>query len=183
MKKAYPFLYAFLSVWIISGSCTKLDEEVYDQVLESTFTPTDRDIPNIIAPAYTVMRGMMASWQGMLDLQEEPADIIVTPTRPNGWYDAGTYDRMHKHNWTPSQWQPQNLWNNCYSGINTVNRILAQVDEGSIPVTTGKDELIAEMKALRAYYYSVLVDNHGNVPLVTNFRDGSLQRRHLLFLK
>jgi starch-binding outer membrane protein, SusD/RagB family len=174
MKKAYPFLYAFLSVWIISGSCTKLDEEVYDQVLESTFTPTDRDIPNIIAPAYTIMRGMMASWQGMFDLQEEPSDIIVTPTRPNGWYDAGTYDRMHKHNWTPSQWQPQNLWNNCYSGINTVNRILAQVDEGSIPVTTGKDELIAEMKALRAYYYSVLVDNHGNVPLVVNFRDGSL---------
>ena len=60
-KKAYPFLYLFLSVWIISGSCTKLDEEVYDQVLESSFVPTEKDIPNIIGPVYTQMRGMMAN--------------------------------------------------------------------------------------------------------------------------
>jgi hypothetical protein len=174
MKKTYPFLYLFLSAWIISGSCTKLDEEVYDQVLETSFTPTERDIPNIIGPAYTVMRGMMASWQGMFDLQEESADVIVTPVRPNGWYDAGTYNRMHKHDWTATQWQPQNAWNQCYSGINQSNRILSMIDEGQLPITNGKDELIAELKTIRAFYYSVLVDNHGNVPIVTNFKDGSL---------
>lgn len=173
-KKAYPLLYVFLSTWIISGSCTKLDEEVYDQVLETSFLPTERDIPNIIGPAYTVMRGMMASWQGMFDLQEEPADVIVTPVRPNGWYDAGTYVRMHKHDWTATQWQPQNAWNNCYTGINAANRILAMIDDGQIPVTTGKDALVSELKTIRAFYYSVLVDNHGNVPLVTNFKDASL---------
>ncbi len=174
IKKVYPFLYAFLSVWIISGSCTKLDEEVYDQVLETSFTPTERDIPSIIGPTYTVMRGMMASWQGMFDLQEEPADVIVTPVRPNGWYDAGTYHRMHKHDWTATQWQPQNAWNNCYTGINAANRILAMIDDGQIPITNGKDALIAELKVARAFYYSVLVDNHGNVPIVTNFKDASL---------
>jgi hypothetical protein len=174
LKKAYPLLYVFLSVWIISGSCTKLDEDVYDQVLETSFDPAERDIPSIIGPAYTVMRGMMASWQGMFDLQEEPADVIVTPVRPNGWYDAGTYNRMHKHDWTATQWQPQNAWNNCYTGINQVNRILSMIDEGTLPITTGKDQLIAELKALRAFYYSVLVDNHGNVPIVTNFKDATL---------
>ena len=77
IRKAYPFLYLFLGVWIISGSCTKLEVPVYDQVLETSFVPTEKDIPNIIGPVYTQMRGMMASWQGMFDLQEEPADIIV----------------------------------------------------------------------------------------------------------
>jgi starch-binding outer membrane protein, SusD/RagB family len=170
IRKAYPFLYVFFGVWIISGSCTKLDVPVYDQVLETSFQPTEKDIPNIIGPVYTQMRGMMASWQGMFDLQEEPADIIVTPVRPNGWYDAGTYQRMHKHEWTPTQWQPQNAWNQCYAGINHVNRLLSQFEDGSIPLTTGKDELVAELKTARAYYYSVLLDNHGNVPLVTDFK-------------
>jgi hypothetical protein len=169
IRKAKPFLYLFMSTLIISGSCTKLDVAVYDQVLESSFVPTEKDIPNIIGPVYTQMRGMMAGWQGMFDLQEEPADIIVTPVRPNGWYDAGTYQRMHKHEWTPSQWQPQNAWNQCYAGINHVNRLLSQFEDGSIPITTGKDELVAELKTARAYYYSVLLDNHGNVPIVTDF--------------
>src|ERR1700754_2664472 len=121
-------LYLSLGVTIMMGSCTKLDEEVYDQVLETSFNPTASDIPSIIGPAYTVMRGQMASWQGAFDLQEEPSDIIVTPVRPNGWYDAGTYQRMHKHEWTATEWQPQNSWNHCYSGINTVNRILYQFE-------------------------------------------------------
>ncbi len=50
----------------------------------------------------------MIGWQGDFDLQEEPADIIVTPVRPNGWYDGGTYQRMHKHEWNAAEWQPIN---------------------------------------------------------------------------
>jgi starch-binding outer membrane protein, SusD/RagB family len=164
-------IYLALGISIMTGSCTKLDEDVYDQVLETEFKPTDRDIPAIIGPAYTVLRTVMVGWQGDFDLQEEPADIIVTPVRPNGWYDAGTYQRMHKHEWTPTEWQPRNSWNENFKGVNTVNRILTQIDEGSIPVTTGKEALIAELKTARAFYYSMLIDNHGNVPIVTNFRD------------
>lgn len=179
MKKqnVFSIIYLALGVTIMLGSCTKLDEEVYDQVLETSFTPTTGDIPSIIGPAYTVLRAQMASWQGDFDLQEESADIIVTPVRPNGWYDAGTYNRMHKHEWTPTQWQPQNSWNQCYSGINTVNRILSQIESGSIPITTGKENLVAELKVARAFYYSILVDNHGNVPLVVDFKDGSLPKQ------
>ena len=29
-------------------------------------------------------------WYGLFDLQEESGDVIVTPTRPNGWDDGGT---------------------------------------------------------------------------------------------
>ncbi len=164
---------AFSAMLSLNG-CTNLDEEVFDQVLETSFRPTEKDIPAIIGPAYTIMRPMYAGWQGNFDLQEEPADVIVTPARPNGWYDGGTYQRMHNHEWNQVQWQPHNLWNNCYNGINTVNRILFQIESGSIPITTGKEALVAELKSLRAFYYSLLVDTHGNVPLVTDFSDASL---------
>lgn len=162
---------------LLNTGCTKLDEEVYDQVLETSFRPSEKDIPAIIGPAYTIMRPMYAGWQGNFDLQEEPADVIVTPARPNGWYDGGTYQRMHNHEWNQVQWQPQNLWNNCYNGINTVNRILFQIESGSIPIANGKDALVSELKALRAFYYSLLVDTHGNVPLVTDFSDATLPQQ------
>jgi hypothetical protein len=159
---------------LLFSGCTKLDEEVYDQVLETSFQPTESDIPSIIGPAYTIMRPMYADWQGNFDLQEEPADIIVTPVRPNGWYDGGTYQRMHYHEWNEVEWQPQNMWNNCFNGINTSNRILKMIETGSIPIANGKDELVAELKCLRAFYYSLLVDTHGNVPIVTDWSDISL---------
>ncbi|MBO9566737.1 MAG: RagB/SusD family nutrient uptake outer membrane protein, partial [Niastella sp.] len=176
-QRIISLAYMALGITIVLGSCTKLDEEVYDQVLETSFNPTEKDIPAIIGPVYTVLRPQMASWQGDFDLQEEPADMIVTPVRPNGWYDAGTYNRMHKHEWTPTQWQPQNSWNQCYSGITAANRILSQIEDGSIPITTGKDALVAELKTARAFYYSILLDNHGNVPVVTNFKDTSLPKQ------
>src|SRR5689334_12727718 len=106
--------------------CTKLDETVYDSVPSETFRPTEKDIPSIIAPVYTVLRPMHASWQGNFDLQEESADIIVTPARPNGWYDGGTYQRMHQHVWNFVQSQPNNLWNNCYQGITQANKVIKQ---------------------------------------------------------
>ncbi|SIN71298.1 RagB/SusD family nutrient uptake outer membrane protein [Chitinophaga niabensis] len=158
---------------IVPAGCTKLEEEVFDIVQESDYQPGAGDIPSIMGPAYTVLRGMYAGWQGNFDLQEEPADMIVTPNRPNGWYDAGTYQIMHKHDWPANQWQPENVWQHAYSGINNVNRIIFQIEEGKIPVTAGKESLIAELRAARAFYYSVLVDTHGNVPIVTDFRDGS----------
>lgn len=167
----------FLSILLLAMGCTKLDEKVYDQVLESSFRPTEKDVPAIIAPAYTVMRPMMAGWQGYFDLQEEPSDIIVTPARPNGWYDGGTYQRMHFHDWNSVQGQPNGLWSNSFSGINNVNRILYQLESGSIPLTSGKDNIVAELKAVRAFYYSLLCDNHGNVPIVTDFKDTALPKQ------
>ena len=161
-------------VALVAGSCTDLSETVYSELLAEQFVPSEKDIPAIIAPVYTGMRGMMAGWQGMFDLQEEPADQIVTPARPNGWYDGGTYHRMHKHTWTPTQWQPQNLWNNCYRGINTANRVIYQIESGEIPMEAGKESLLAELRAVRAYYYSVLLDTHGNVPIVDDYKDVEL---------
>ena len=178
MKKILIFP-AILLLGTISlfQSCTKLDETVYDQVLDQNFKPTPGDIPSIIAPVYTVLRSMEADWYGNFDLQEEPGDAIVTPARPNGWYDGGVYQRMHFHEWNQTQGQPNQLWSRCYQGINTANRVIFQIESGIVPITEGKENVIAELKAARAFYYYNLLDNHGNVPIVTNFEDASLPKQ------
>ena len=97
------------SLLLLPIACTDLEEEVFSEVTESSFVPSESDIISVMASAYTPMRFVMG-WQGYFDLQEEPGDMFVTPTRPNGWDDGGTYKRMHFHEWTETQWQPRNTW-------------------------------------------------------------------------
>jgi hypothetical protein len=158
-------------------SCTDLDEQVYSEVLSSSYQPTEKDLPAIVAPVYSSLRGLMLGWQGYFDLQEESADAIITPVRPNGWDDGGTYRRMHQHTWTALQWQPENAWQSSFRSITTANRVLSQIADGDIPVTTGKDNVIAELRAVRALAYYLLLDNHGNVPIVTDFKDINLPKQ------
>jgi hypothetical protein len=158
-------------------SCTDLDEQVYSEVLSSSYQPTEKDLPAIVAPVYSSLRGLMLGWQGYFDLQEESADAIITPARPNGWDDGGTYRRMHQHTWTSLQWQPENAWQSSFRSITTANRVLSQIADGDIPVTTGKDNVVAELRAVRALAYYLLLDNHGNVPIVTDFKDINLPKQ------
>ncbi|WP_431211464.1 hypothetical protein ACQ86N_37360 [Puia sp. P3] len=122
-----------LTATLILGGCTKLDETVYSEVIADNFKPTANDVPSIIAPVYTNLRAQTAGWQGWFDVEEESADEIVTPVRPNGWYDGGTYQRMHRHTWTPTEGQPNGLWSRCFTGINTANRVIYQIELGPDP--------------------------------------------------
>lgn len=152
-------------------SCTNLDEKVFSEITEDSFVPAEGDIVALMASGYTPLRYIMG-WQGLFDLQEESADMFITPTRPNGWDDGGTYKRMHFNTWNNTEWQPRNTWLTCYNGINNVNRVVSQIKSGSLPIEKEKaDAIIAEMRALRALYYSILIDTHGNVPILADFSD------------
>jgi starch-binding outer membrane protein, SusD/RagB family len=156
-------------------SCTDLTETPFTEVTEANFKPGAADLAALIAPAYTPLRPMWMSWYGMVDFQEETADELLTPVRPNGWYDGGVYIRLHEHRWDAGQGQPNTLWGNAFNGINAANRVIYQIESGVVPVAAAtKTSVIAELKALRAYYYSLLLDNFGNVPIVTDFTSTEL---------
>ncbi len=160
-----------LSLVLSVSSCTDLKEDVFSEVTKESFVPTEDDIVALMASGYTPLRYIM-DWQGLFDIQEEPGDAIITPTRPNGWDDGGTYKRMHFHTWDNQQWQPRNTWLTSYEAINNINRVLSQVEEGSLPLTEELAlSLKSELRALRVLWYSILCDSHGNVPLVVSYSD------------
>ncbi|MDD2436908.1 MAG: RagB/SusD family nutrient uptake outer membrane protein [Massilibacteroides sp.] len=169
MKKIYKWSFTLLIPVLLTG-CFDLEEKAYSEVIEKDFIATEQDVASLLASTYSPLTYIM-NWQGYFDLQEEPGDCIITPTRPNGWDDGGTYRRMHQHEWTSEQWQPQNTYETCYSGINIANRILDQVKEDRLPTGDLKEATIAELRAIRAFWYAILLDTHGNVPLVTAFTD------------
>lgn len=171
MKKLKYGLYALLacSTLTLTG-CFNLDEEPYSEITEESFIPTEQDAAALMAQCYTSLR-YIYDWQGLFDLQEESGDIIITPTRPNGWDDGGVYRAMHQHTWHDQSWQPWNAYLTPFSGINTANRVMNQIESGSLPVGNLKESMLAELRAVRALWYSQLLDTHGNVPLVTAWSD------------
>lgn len=163
----YGIYAACLGSLLTLGGCLNLDETPYSEITEESYVPTEADAVSLLATAYSPLRYIM-DWQGLFDLEEEPGDVIVTPVRPNGWDDGGTYRRMHLHTWDDREWQPQNTYEHCFTGINNVNKVLKKADEGFFPdkIKTG---VVAELRAVRALWYSILCDNFGNVPIVTTF--------------
>lgn len=159
-----------LSLW--AASCTDLTETPFSEITEDNFNPTENDIPRLIAPAYTNLRWYMACCFDYVSMQEGAGDSYITPSRPNGW--GGPFLPYHWHQWTPSDLHPIVGWNNWINGVNATNRVLHQVTtliDVSPEVLPG---LVAEIRALRAFNYYKLMDNYGDVPIVTDFLDDSL---------
>ena len=171
MKKMKYGILALLacSTMTLTG-CFNLDEEPYSEITEETFIPTEQDAAALMAKAYTPLR-FIYDWYGYFDLQEESGDIIITPARPNGWEDGGVYRAMHQHQWHDQSGQPGNTHWYCFSGINTANRVKSQLDNDELPVGDLKEPMIAELRAIRALWYYMLLDNFGNVPIVTTWSD------------
>ncbi|KAA2244580.1 RagB/SusD family nutrient uptake outer membrane protein [Chitinophaga agrisoli] len=174
----YTWIGTAALLMVLAGSaCTKLDPETFSELVEESIIYKESDTSNIIAQAYSPLRPVWADWMGNFDLQEESADEIITPARPNGWYDGGTYQRMHRHTWTSLQEQPDALWGRVFNGVANTNRAIYLFSSGKLPVGAAKESLVAELKALRAFYYWLLCDNFGNVPIVTDYEDLSVPKQ------
>ncbi|WEK35027.1 MAG: RagB/SusD family nutrient uptake outer membrane protein [Candidatus Pseudobacter hemicellulosilyticus] len=167
MKKHYRILTLLsLLCLLASPSCTKLKDRSYNELIEKEFTPTPGDISAFVGSAYVNWRYLLLFWNGLHRAQENTADGMVIPARPNGWVDGGIFRRIHEHKWTSEDDVVLNCWNRSYEGITNCNRIIYQVETNRIPLGDAKDATIAELKVLRASYYYVLCDLYGNIPIV-----------------
>jgi len=167
---------ALVAVTLSAAACTDLTEVPYTEITEDNFNPTPADLAAMVGPVYTPLRSTWMSWYGMVDWQGETGDMLLTPVRPNGWHDGGIYIQNHEHKWNASSpGMPNTLWGNAFSGINAANRVLYQIESGVLPLEGATRTAVeAELKAMRAYYYSLLLDNFGNVPIQTDFTSREL---------
>lgn len=148
-------------------SCTDLSENPTAEITQANFNPSEKDIPNLVAPVYTPLRSFMACCYSYIGMQEEAADLFIKPARPNGW--GGPYLPYHRHEWDPSHPYTGN-YNTFFNGVNAANRVIYQIESGTVPLEDPlRTEVLAELKVARAFYYALLLDNFGNVPIVTDF--------------
>ena len=161
------FLIGIIS--LICVNCTSLHDDSYSLIISEEFEPTSEDLASLVGSAYVNWREALLFWNSIMRVMEVSSDQSVIPGRPNGWVDGGVHRLIFEHQWSTDHEVVNNCWNHLYAGVNNCNRVLYQIESGSIPVTEGKEETIAELKVLRASYYYMLCDLYGNVPIMTKY--------------
>ncbi|MBD1367236.1 RagB/SusD family nutrient uptake outer membrane protein [Mucilaginibacter sp. ZT4R22] len=167
MKHTSLTKYSVLAVLFVAASCTKLDENslLYDQVTESNFYKTDKQLASAVGAAYSSIYGYNGAF---FNLNEVTTDEVVVPTRGADWGDGGHWVRLKTHTTNSSDSQPANGWNLGFGGVTTCNKLLAALAVSDSPTAV---TYVAELKALRAIYYYWLLDLFGNVPITTDFSE------------
>ena len=155
------------------GSCTDLNETLYDQVGSENYYNTKMDV---IRATFRPFEHAFWSIGSRHVLNELTADQLITPTRDGWWYDGGKWERLHYHTWTVDDLgEAQTEWNGCFQGIMQCNLVIEDLSRFT-PERFGFtqpefDNLKAQCRTLRAWFYIRLLDAFRNVPLVTTYSD------------
>lgn len=168
MKKI--LLLTAITIAAFSMSCTKLDEELFGEVVPENFFKNDAEFVSALGAAYTRLQGYAVG--DLYNLNEVTTDEMVVPTRGQDWDDGGNWRRLHLHSWTYEDDITGSGWDFCYAGINTANRLIYQFQtlstDGKVDATLA-ESYVAELQTLRGFFYWQLIDLYGNVPLVMEF--------------
>jgi starch-binding outer membrane protein, SusD/RagB family len=147
--------------------CTNLDENPASVITPGNFFRTEGEVLAGLAGVYAQLRST-APEGGVYDAIEVSTDEIVVPTRGQDWYDNGQWIDLHNQTWTPTSAATSNffngVWNSAYTGVARANLFLSAIQNSTVP---GKAAIVAEARTLRAFYYYVLMDFFGGVPIVT----------------
>lgn len=169
---------------LLFAACTDLNEKLYDQVEVDHYGLTPAEISTIVGGAYASLRGFSDNSAGgthcypaseyVFFLTAISADECTLPTRVGGdWDDGGQYRELQQHTWQSRNKVIWSAWKYCYAGISKINAIIYMVDVSSL-AQDDKNLVNAELRALRAYYYYLLLDFFGNVPITTNYLETEL---------
>ncbi len=79
--------------------------------------------------------------------------------------DVVGFQQIDKMTHTPVNQQLRDLWNWMFAGVNRANYLLQYQDKTDF---SGRNEVVAQARFLRAYYYFELVKFFGAVPLVVD---------------
>ncbi|MDH6306560.1 hypothetical protein M2459_003285 [Parabacteroides sp. PF5-5] len=146
-----------------SFSCTNLDENLYEQYLVDDFFKTEEEILAGLAPAYGGMRGL---FDVTFEIQEYMSGNMISPTRGQHWYEGGRFWRAHTFQLDPVDALCTGPWNYCFGGVSTCNRLLYILKDKEFP---NKEQFMAELKMIRAYYYFYALDMFGNIPWIDRY--------------
>jgi hypothetical protein len=162
MKKSVTLL---LCALLAGSSSCNLQPEIYDTLSASTYPRTDEEFQTIIGNAY---RGLLLYYDREVYLPlNATTDEYTAPTRGGGaWFDNGRWIYMANHTWNANAGDFNDTWEWLYTGIATCNNTLSILRNSQAEVA-GKEASLAELRGLRAFYYFLLCDNFGNVPIKT----------------
>jgi len=167
-----PFRRARLSAVLLAGvlgavaGCTDLTETPLDALTPDNAFKND---PEILAGAASVYAQLRQTQWAYYNLSEITTDEQIVPTRGSDWFDNGRWIEIYRQSWTANSGSAlddmNGLWNNMFAGVAKANLMIDVVEKST---SASKDGNLAELRVLRAWFYYVLMDMFGGVPIVTS---------------
>jgi hypothetical protein len=159
--------FAVVTAGLLFTGCTKLDIKAESELTPDNFPTKPEHFEAAKGIIYTILPNGYAIdyWR----LQSLSTDEALIPARAGNWDDGGQYRELHKHTWTPDNGIVKYNWSYALSGIIACNRVMAMFD--AVPEGTLKNRQFAELRMMRAFFYFILLDNYGNVPILKKFGD------------
>jgi hypothetical protein len=162
---------------LIGGSCTDLLETPHDALTPENAFKTDAEILAGVAGVYATLRPLDNN-VGYMSIEGVTTDEIIVPTRGGDWFDNGQWMEMHRQTWTSNSAGASTFfnsnWNDIFGAIAKSNLMIDVVakaggcDANLANCASSKsDSSLAELRTLRAFYYYMLQNMFGGVPLVT----------------
>ena len=145
-------------------SCTDLDSNLYSELTPNNFFKNDNQFVAALGTAYTPLYAYAGDpWT----IQELSSETSVAPAKFGPWDDGGVWAALHKHQFSPNFGSFNASWNMGFGGISTCNRLIEQLTALAPPDKS--PAFVAELRALRAFYYFMMIDMFGDAPLITSF--------------
>lgn len=154
MNKKYLLL---ALVFLMSlGSCKKyLDPAPTDFLNPRNFFTTESELNFARASAYNPLSSIGSYHNYLIPVEADGGYMNRSSLTTGPWnYFYSTSDVYNAA-----------YWKILYDGINRANVLLANVDNNKAIAQSKRDALRGEMLFLRGYYYFILVQNYGGVPL------------------
>jgi hypothetical protein len=166
LLKTGKFLLVGAALALSNNSCTNLDETLYSQLDLAGSLKTDDQFIATLGAAYTGLYGFM-NHGNIFSLNEVGSDEMIIPIRGSDWGDGNQWERVKRHAMAPTEDVANNIWNFCFNGVGTCNRLIETLSENN---PTKAAPFVSELKVLRGLYYYWLLDMFGNVPILTTFK-------------
>ena len=157
---------AGLTTLLLVFGCTDLTETPTSSIAPENFYKNEEEIIGGLAAVYAQLR---QTTEAYYNVGEVSSDEYIVPTRGTDWYDNGRWLEIDRQLWganTPSGLTDMNdAWNAMFTGVARANVALAATDKVAF---TSKPVVQAELRTLRAFYYLLLQDLFGGVPIVND---------------
>ncbi|WP_295118590.1 RagB/SusD family nutrient uptake outer membrane protein [uncultured Chitinophaga sp.] len=171
MKK---YLLLIICVLSFGTSCKKFVKEELVSTLTYDYYKTDQGLEDLVKSAYASTR-----WKYENEQVYALYNFGTDEFRLGDQFNYSFYNTYDESFLNPAQGLLDGLWTNNYFGINRCNLGIENLPLYNNPASrtlsteAAKNQRIAELRFLRAFYYFQLVQQFGSVPLVLNTATGA----------
>lgn len=147
-------------------ACTDLTEVPSSALTPETFFRNEDEVLGALASVYAQLRQTTNDYYNVTEVS---SDEYIVPTRGTDWYDNGKWLEMHRQTWSPNSTSTlgdiNGAWVQMFTGATRASAVLTAIENLDF---ANKAQVVAELRALRAFYYFLLQDMFGGVPVVTD---------------